>query len=86
MTVFEGQKACREFFDLTKIQLWNFKDNLMIAATNSFQLDIIRFDDYLLNRYPEYRDALPSEKMSMSKFITKQFGERANQIIDEMIK
>jgi len=90
MTIFDGQKACKEFFDITKIQPWKFKDNVMMAATGKFQLDIITFDNYLALRDADYSNEKCTYKehkdVSLSKYLTLKWGERANQIIDEMIK
>lgn len=82
MTVFESQAECKRFKQITEINPWDYKDNIMIAATNSFQLDIIKMDEFLQTKYPdEYK-----EDMSMSDFLVTKFGEEANGIIDRMIK
>lgn len=78
----------KEFLKITGINLWQFQTHILTAATGEFCLDICKLDDEFGKRDSEYdteNATYKGENVSMSDYIIKKWGERANQIINELI-
>ena len=79
---------CKEFSKITGINPWAFQNHIITAATGNFSLDICKLDEEFEKRDADYNSDMATYKgdnVSMSDYIIKKWGERANQIIDELI-
>ena len=68
----------RKFFGVGDI----FKDDLMTSCKKRYQIDIIKFDDWMIKN----RGYNCERHGSLSDFITEAFGKEANDFIWELLK
>ena len=89
MKIHESLPLIKEFRYLTGINLWNFKEPIIMAITGEFSLNIVAFDDELGKRDSEYSGEETmykgKEGVSTSDYLILKYGERANEIIDLLI-
>lgn len=72
-------KTCKEFKELFGLDFRKFADTLMFIF-GQVTLDVVKLDDYLVKKFHYNED-----EMSMSDFITAHFGEKANNLIKELL-
>ena len=86
--IHEAIPLCREFNKITGINPWAFQTHIITAATGKFSLDICKLDEEFDKRDADYdsdKATYKGENVSMTNYIVKKWGERANQIIEALI-
>lgn len=85
MKVYESLQYGAEFKQIFGLDLRQFLDNDMLLFGEAC-IDIIKLDEYMLDTYPEYREAYDNNDMSLSDYIEQKFGARANVIIERLLE
>ena len=75
----------REFQKHFNTSFRPFYDGLMTICCKELCIDILKFDDYLIQKY-NYEEPQPNgDCQSMDQFITKEFGDNAVWFINNLI-
>lgn len=69
------------FNTLFGVEFRKFYDGILTIAFGALKIDILKFDDYLHEKHGQYEE----KRMSMEELITKEYGTKARNLIQELI-
>lgn len=75
----EWYRARKDFQTSFGVSIAPFYDGLMTVLCNRIMIDIVKFDGYISEKYPE------DESLSCNEIISKHYGDEAANLIDELI-
>jgi hypothetical protein len=67
------QRKFEELFKINKNQFNNIWDKMLTAITGNIEIDIIKFDEILHERFGDYED----EEKSMEEMVKEKYGKEA---------
>lgn len=73
-------KADARFHSIFKVKFLRFLDTDLLKAGCGVHLDVVKFDNYLCRKYPDY-----TENMSMNEFLTDKFGADVKNFVEDLI-
>lgn len=78
----EDRRVLRhKFSGLFGISLNDVLDTFMSLIMNRHIIDIVKFDNCMINRYGDYT----KYGMSLSEFVEKKFGIQAKELLEELL-
>ena len=77
----QTQKLNNDFYAIFGTGFKSFYDGLMSIAMKKLCIDIIKFDDWLHERYGDYED----DGKSMDDIVREKYGEKGAKLIEELI-
>ena len=57
-----------------------FLDTIMYSVNNEISIDVLKFDDYLKAKYPDYAD-----NISAANFIISKFDQEAHDLVESLL-
>ena len=77
----QTHKLNDDFYAIFGIGFKSFYDGLMSIAMNHLCIDILKFDDWLHERYGDYED----NGQSMDDVVREKYGEKGVRLIEQLI-
>lgn len=77
----EAGKVNEKFLRLFGVPFMKYYDGFMTATTGKLWVDVVKFDDYLHERFGQYED----DGKSMCEIITKKFGAEAEKFFLQLL-
>lgn len=74
-------KLNEKFYCIFGVGFKEFYDGIVSVASKHLCIDIIKFDDWLHEKYGYYEDS----GQSMSEFIREKYGEKGVKLIEELM-
>ena len=77
----DWSKLRKQFIAVFHTTIVDFYDPFLSCLMGKFQIDIIKFDDFLHRKYGDYE----KENLSMRDIIKREFGDAGLNLIEQLI-